>query len=200
MESDILRIDDFQIFVRQMLILDMSSMTHRIEIARFSSNYKSILRVRFKTSSTLTAASMEFVKTQKGKRALYRDGFRYLKIRTNKNGTQVWLCSTKQCTAKVVLGQNDHYLYVKGEHQHAPDMFSCSDQKFKSAARDSAAATPHLGTHSIYTNVRSQFSMEINDDHVSVLPTFQSIRSSMYRAKAKNQPPLPMNLGRHCVI
>jgi hypothetical protein len=67
----------------------------------------------------LRASRSTFLTTQKGKKKLSLNGFRYTIDRT-RDSTTYWKCETRECRGRVIQRNDSEYDESK-EHNHAPD-------------------------------------------------------------------------------
>ncbi|CAN8005385.1 unnamed protein product, partial [Ixodes hexagonus] len=143
---------------------------------------------------------VEFLKTEKGKDALILDGFKYCFQRKNQDEKTAWRCAkywTINCKAAVLTNQGK-VVKTTQEHNHPPDSSQLWEARLKNALKQRVRSEPHLPAPQVYS--REILSL-VDDTVMAELPTFESVRSTKYREKRKQQPSLPrdmaeINLGR----
>ena len=136
-------------------------------------------------------STMQFITTTKGKPALLFDGSRFTLNRRMDNEVCYWRCAKRICPARITTEGND-LKQQTAPHNHAVDVVDTQVKAIQSdmrkRAREEITPVPaiyndhliHLSTHSDRDSIPLQ------------LPTFTSMRSSLYRSCWSRLPPLPL--------
>ena len=135
--------------------------------------------------------TMEFTTTKKGARSLLHDGYRYTINRRTADGQTYWRCFDRTCGGRAVTDVNDCLVSANNNHNHPPDVVEVAVQKIKEEIkeRSKAETTP---IPRIYHDFLQEVNQHILSSEIAaILPTFQSIRSSLYRKRRENHPPMP---------
>lgn len=133
---------------------------------------------------------MEFTTTQRGGRVLLLEGYRYQVNREDKKtGRIYWRCHDRSCPGSVSTQAEE--VKSRKPHTHAEDRADNIVEKIKGQlrkeVRENTAPIPEL-----YNNALGQVLLaEEATDVAATLPTFSSLKSSLYRNRLKNNPPLP---------
>ena len=129
----------------------------------------------------------QFVDTNRGGKTLHFEGHIYTKIRDGANGLQFWRCQNHKagCLARVTSeGSN---VIVRREHNHPPNPAQTTQLAIvgmRKRARDESTSI-----NIIYDDQLEALSR----DALAQLPSLESIRSSLYRARHENTPILPIH-------
>ncbi|XP_040077772.3 uncharacterized protein LOC120849598 [Ixodes scapularis] len=123
--------------------------------------------------------------------------------RKNQDEKTAWRCAkywTNNCKA-AVLTKHGKVVKTTQEHNHPPDSSQLREARLKNALKQRVRSEPHLPAPQVYSREILSLVGQVDDTVMAELPTFESVRSSMYREKRKQQPSLPrdmaeINLGR----
>ena len=133
---------------------------------------------------------MEFITNQKGSQSLLWNGSRYTVNRKMENRTAYWRCAKRSCPARITTQGSDILTQTRG-HNHAVDPTDIKVETIKSnlrkRVREEVTPVPR-----IYNEAVVQLSTEEDCSSVAAqLPTFDSMKSSLYRSRRKRFPPIP---------
>ena len=134
--------------------------------------------------------------TQKGKKCLIFDGYRYLRDRI-RNSNTYWRCENRgQCSGRLIQ-KGDQIPVGATKHNHEPNEQAIRQKLFiahlKEQIRENAMPIRKIFRGEIV----SRYTVE--PDSVRVLPQFNQIKSSLYRVKNLNYPPLPKSIEDVCI-
>ncbi|KAM7286679.1 uncharacterized protein ISCGN_030444, partial [Ixodes scapularis] len=123
--------------------------------------------------------------------------------RKNQDEKSAWRCAkywTNNCKA-AVLTKHGKVVKTTQEHNHPPDSSQLREARLKNALKQRVRSEPHLPAPQVYSREILSLVGKVDDTVMAELPTFESVRSTMYREKRKQQPSLPrdmaeINLGR----
>lgn len=136
--------------------------------------------------------ALEFVKNKFGKDSLVLDGYRY-RVRSQRNTRIYWRCVTSTCPATV--NTHDGHLVKRGYQHNHPSNQSKIDvmkvlQTMKERSRSEVTPVP-----TIYEEEAVKLrTPEWNDDTrqiVEQLPTYYSVKTSLYHQRSLSRPALP---------
>ena len=83
---------------------------------------------------------MEFVISERGKKHICLDGYRYREKNQFKNGLIKWQCTFGNCRAVGYLDEQQEFT-LKTEHAHLPSPSKIQAKKFANEVREKAANT-----------------------------------------------------------
>ncbi|XP_046575249.1 uncharacterized protein LOC124283263 [Haliotis rubra] len=127
---------------------------------------------------------VEYLMSQRGGPQIVLDGYVYTRNKVRQTCTH-WRCIIKTCTGRCsTVGD---FFRTQTEHNHAPD--DGPKQRFVSELRKRAREE----TTQMQTLYTEQLAVE-EEDNLHVLPSFTSVRSSLYRHRRKTMPALPTTL------
>jgi hypothetical protein len=133
---------------------------------------------------------MEFKVTATGRNGefLWCEGFKFNR-RVVKNGRKYWRCNT--CKSTCITEGNG---FVKEPAEHADCIADATDQKLETMKADMRHRASHEPT--AIKRIYNEFAPEVlqNEELAAKFPRYDSIQSSLYRARKKTQPNLPHNL------
>ncbi|XP_064482479.1 uncharacterized protein LOC135395168 [Ornithodoros turicata] len=138
-------------------------------------------------------ADFVILKTQKENPCLHLKGYRYHKKRTNQNGSTAWRCAsylTSNCKASVIT-EGEQVRRRLHEHNHPADSAAALKDEFRGVLKDKARQSPHVAAPELYNAELLRISQTADRDALGELPTFNSLKDTIYREKNKLQPPLP---------
>ena len=137
---------------------------------------------------------MEIITTQKGGEALIWQGYKFTLNRTMANGNKYWRCSKRSCLARLT-SDGDEVTQQTNGYNHAIDGVEAQVERVKHNLRKQAReeVTP---IQSIYNDalVDIATNSEENEALAGSLPTFLSLKSSLYQSRRSRLPPLPQSL------
>ncbi len=132
----------------------------------------------------------QLVKTNRGGKNLQFEGYIYTKIR---DGTdfQFWRCKNHKAGCPARATSEGLSVVVRNEHDHPPNPAEITTQVaiagMRKRARDESTSI-----NVIYDDQLEVISQEQNSaDVLAQLPSLESIRSSLYRARHEDTPILP---------
>lgn len=127
---------------------------------------------------------LKFINNQKGKPTLVLDGFQYNKNRTNKNDSTLWRCINRTvCTASVTLDKTKKNVLRETSHSCIKDRIFLRVKKEKEKLK--TAVCQNLGPVQKICEASLQKLHEENKGDRDLIPTFRSLKSSLYRARKK---------------
>lgn len=135
----------------------------------------------------------KFVKTQKGKDAVVVDGYKYCFERKNQDETAAYRCVkywAANCKATVLM-EGEKVVKKTQEHSHPPSSVEVTEEIFRNSLKERTRLEPHAPAPEIYKREMLSLVGRVDDDIIVSLPTFESVRSTIYREKRKQQPRLP---------
>ena len=136
--------------------------------------------------------AMEIITTQKGGEALIWQGCKFTLNRKMVNGKKYWRCAKRICPARITTEGNEVLQQTNG-HNHPVDGVEAEVERVKHGLRKRAReeVTP---IPAIYNDALVDIATQVEDEAVAArLPTFPSLKSSMYRSRRSRLPPLPMS-------
>lgn len=141
-------------------------------------------------ASVLT--KVEFIPTGRGGRKLAHGGYTYRVNR--KSGTKIWwLCSARGCQARVST-DNDILQALATVHCHPPSIANIQVEKVMSMmrkrARDEIKPMPSIYVEEI-AKLRSGDTLEASEDVARNMPSFQSLKTGLYKQRQKMIPRIP---------
>ena len=134
-------------------------------------------------------AQVTFVETSKGRQSVVHKGYIYQKIR--KNGERSWWrCKDRSCKGKLRL-ESDQVTATIEEHYHPPSQAQASANtvisSMKKRAREESVPLPQ-----IYRQEMTKLYGAPRCEETAVnLPSFQNLKSSLYRSRLQRFPTLP---------
>ncbi|CAF4904050.1 unnamed protein product [Rotaria sp. Silwood1] len=177
-------------------------------IAATAINPEIIISSKSSEPSTIThpiMGPMSYLKTKRGGTNLCMNGFSYQKCKEMKNGIKWWCCESRNESVKCRIflytsfnqGDDDHPQYdfkkIVGDHNHQPDKDKLIIQKFKSDLKQmtqSPTVPPSIATfNELVAN------MKLGTSEMAQLPSYNSIRMSLWRAHNRNMPQLPTGIN-----
>ena len=134
-------------------------------------------------------AQATFVETSKGRRSIVHEGYIYQKIRENGERSW-WRCKDRTCKGKLRL-ENGQVTATTGEHFHPPSLAQTSANivisSMKRRAREESVPLPQ-----IYRQEMTKLYGGPGCDETAVnVPSFQNLKSSLYRSRLQRFPTLP---------
>lgn len=133
---------------------------------------------------------MEFITTQKGAQSLLWEGSRFTINRKMANGTIYWRCSKRSCPARITT-DGEQLLQQTNGHNHPVDPVELRVEEIKSKLRKRAREEV-VPIPAIYNDALVELSTQQDCASVAAnLPTFTSVKSSMYRSRRSRLPTLP---------
>ena len=132
---------------------------------------------------------MEFVTTKRGARCLLHDGYRYTINRRTLDDQTYWRCADRKCPGRAITSADDQLVSKNDKHNHPPNTTEIELEKIKESMKVRAhqETTP---VPQIYHDTLAVVSQQ-RDDAVAIIATYTSIRSTLYRKRRQNLPPLP---------
>ena len=135
----------------------------------------------------------QFVDTNRGGKTLHFEGHIYTKIRDGSNGLRFWRCQNHKAGCLARATSEGSSVIVRREHNHPPNPAQTTTQLaivgMRKRARDESTSI-----NIIYDDQLEALSQEQNSaDALAQLPSLESIRSSLYRARHENTPILPIH-------
>ena len=134
----------------------------------------------------------KFVETNRGGKKMHFDGYVYTKIRDSSTSElRFWRCEQHRRGCEARATSEGSSAVVRKEHDHPPNPAETTTQEaianMRKRARDES--TPIT---SIYDDQLVEVSLEDHaDDALSQLPSFESLRSTLYRSRHEAIPSLP---------
>lgn len=134
----------------------------------------------------------KFVETNRGGKKMHFDGYVYTKIRDSSTSElRFWRCEQHRRGCEARATSEGSSAVVRKEHDHPPNPAGTATQEaianMRKRARDES--TPIT---SIYDDQLVEISLEDHaDDALSQLPSFESLRSTLYRSRHEAIPSLP---------
>ncbi|CAF1279589.1 unnamed protein product [Adineta steineri] len=128
------------------------------------------------------------IKTQKKSKAIYfRENF-YRLQKTNKNGTDRWVCTKRQCSSSLTI-KNNTIQAIRGAHNYDNLKRSPSIIKTVTNIREKVCTNVSKPITQIYNETVSDY-RKIHGTAESI-PIFDILRSTLYRDRAVVFPKLP---------
>ncbi|CAF4099861.1 unnamed protein product [Adineta steineri] len=124
---------------------------------------------------------------KKSKAIHFRENF-YRLQKTNKNGTNRWVCTKRQCSASLTI-KNNTIQAIRGAHNHGNLKRSPSIIKTVTNIREKVCTNVSQPITQIYNEAVSDY-RKIHGTAESV-PVFDILRSTLYRDRAVVFPKLP---------
>lgn len=139
-------------------------------------------------------SEMEFITTTRGACSLLHEGYKYTLNRRTTDGQTYWRCHDRSCSGRAVTDSNDQLVSCNNQHSHPPQPAERAaevvKEKMKKRAREETTPVPR-----IYRDGLQQVAQESNRESVApLLPTFSSLRSTLYRKRHQRLPPLPRSV------
>lgn len=140
--------------------------------------------------------NVKFIINRRGGRNLSHDGFIYRQIRKSGDRT-FWRCSTSGCSASLSTLNDIPVNFGRHPHTHASDPANVVAKQIMNQITNRCAESVRP-IPSIFDEELNQLRDNEWDDSskavVQHLPTFYSAKSSLYRARRKQTPPLPKTM------
>lgn len=158
-----------------------------LSLSSLNSSIKSEDIVTSNETSPNTSLSASFVlkTTQKGKPCILLDGHRYKHRRDNLDGSMSWTCTHELCSASVrtfgerVVRRNDDHLHGRTLRVDPQQEFL---SRLKKRAAEDTVTIPRIYDEELARSV-DEHSPEIR----SHLPSFSSVKSTLYRHRQRGQ-------------
>ena len=132
---------------------------------------------------------MEYIKSSCGGTVLLYEGFRYQIDRRGTNDRIFWRCHDRQCKGRLST-QNDQVL-SSTPHNYPSNQVDNNTEQLKHVARENAKTSTEP-VPAIFNDIVVHVAQYNDRDAMTtVLPTFSSYKSSLYRQRQKNYPELP---------
>ena len=137
---------------------------------------------------------MEFITTRRGARSLLHQGYKYTINRRTADGQIYWRCQDRNCQGRAITDINDQLVSCNSKHCHPPNSAEIAadlvKEKMKKKANEETTPIPQ-----IYHQALQEVAQHENRESVAaVLPTFSSVKSSLYRRWRERLPPLPRSV------
>ncbi|CAF4013728.1 unnamed protein product, partial [Rotaria magnacalcarata] len=132
------------------------------------------------------------VKTQKGSTTIYYQQNYFRLQKTNKNGSNRWVCTNRQCSSSLIL-KKGLLQKVRGSHSHSNIKHSLPIIKKIAEIRQEVCNSPSKPIPQIYNDAVSQYRQ--HNGTAESVPIFDIIRSALYRDRATVLPKLPVTLN-----
>ena len=139
---------------------------------------------------------MEYCKTQLGAEQLLYEGYRHQKNRNGTNGKVFWRCHDRLCTGRVIV-QNGPVVN-KTEHSHPPSLASNHVEKYIRQTQDKCTTTTDT-IPNLYNDILTDIPGTNYHETAIHMPTYPSIKLSLYRARQKKIPRLPRQSEDHTI-
>ncbi|CAF0753084.1 unnamed protein product [Didymodactylos carnosus] len=150
-----------------------------------SSDDKSSIFSEKDLSNTSESGTFRVQKTQKNKPCLLLDGHRYKQRRTNLDGSVSWTCTHELCSASVrtyqdcVVRRNDDHLHDRIIRVDPGHEFLA---RLKKRAYEDTLTIPRIYDEEVQNSINKH-----GKDIEKQLPTFSSVKSTLYRHRQKKQ-------------
>jgi hypothetical protein len=132
------------------------------------------------------------VDTTKGKKCLLFDEYRYIRDRI-RNTTTYWRCEKLTGCPGRAIQRGDEPPVISSPHNHDPNKELNGIIKFKSDLKF-RIREEQVPLKQLYrSELIKRYSY--NPDNVCNLPQFHQIKTSLYRIKNENYPPLPKSIN-----
>ena len=127
------------------------------------------------------------VKTNRGKRSIICDGFRYRVDGILKSDVVSWRCSVKECKARIRTDSSAQtVLMQKNQHSHEPDERKDERHQLRATAKRKT-------TYDITQRPSKIIRRALQDQQEEQLQPndLKSVAKAVYRRRRKTYPPLP---------
>ncbi|CAN7945721.1 unnamed protein product, partial [Ixodes pacificus] len=130
---------------------------------------------------------------KKKKLCLHLEGYKYYKRRQNANGMVAWRCCryTSSGCAASILTEEDNVKSRSHDHNHAPDEATLVKDQLRVALKKAAASNPNTPVPRLFQEELLRTCSAVPDEVAAEVPTFASLKDTMYRERRSAQPPLP---------
>lgn len=127
---------------------------------------------------------LEIIKNQKGGCLMIRgNGHRYTKNKTNANGTTLWRCVNRICSASATLDKDNQNILRESAHVCEPSMVV--NEVVKKREELKRAVCEDLGpVPKIVEDVMKKLRKDSKKD-ADLIPTFNTMKDSLYRARKR---------------
>ena len=134
----------------------------------------------------------KFVETNRGGKKLHFDGHIYTKIRESSTSDLCfWRCEQHRQGCEARTTSEGSSVQVRKQHNHPPNPAATTTQEAIANMRK-RTREENTPINAVYDDQLVEISMDDNaDDALSQLPSLESLRSSLYRARHKTIPSLP---------
>ena len=134
--------------------------------------------------------------TQKGKKCLIFDGYRYLRDRI-RNSNTCWRCETRgQCSGRLIH-KGDQIPIVAAKHNHESNEQAIRQKLFIAHLKEQLCENSMPIRKIFRGEIVNRYIVE--PDSVRVLPQFNQIKNSLCRVKNLNYPLLPKFIEDVCI-
>ncbi|CAN7979173.1 unnamed protein product [Ixodes persulcatus] len=132
---------------------------------------------------------------KKKKKCLHLEGYKYYKRRQNANGMVAWRCCryTSSGCAASILTEEDNVKSRSHDHNHAPDEATLVKDQLRVALKKAAATNPNTPVPRLFQEELLRTCSAVPDEVAAEVPTFSSLKDTMYRERRSAQPPLPLS-------
>ena len=155
--------------------------------------------------SSNSSAMAQFIETNRGGKKLHHEGYVYTQIRESESGRQFWRCESHKAGCPARATSEGRSVVVRKEHNHPPNSAQTTMQLAIAGMRK-RAREESTSINVIYDDQLQALSQEQNSaDVMAQLPSLESFRSSLYRARHENTPSLPthrrdVSLSPRCLL
>lgn len=127
-----------------------------------------------------------FINSQRNHPILLKDGYKYVHLRKNKDGSSIWRCQKKSaCGAMIKLSFNSSSILKETDHNHEGDFTSNEILINLNICEDQVKRNLAASVSSLYADTVEQ--MEEKGLHlVATIPSFQSVKNKLYRKRNKS--------------
>ena len=135
---------------------------------------------------------MEFVKTKRGARALLYEGYRYVINRRGRDERIFWRCSkSRTCSGSLCTLDDQIISSRKDQHNHPPDEAETEVEKIVDSMKDKVRTTAQPIPAIYNEEIQAVACRSDRNEVVAKLPTFSSLKTSLYHQRRSLIPPLP---------
>lgn len=134
-------------------------------------------------------SSVFYLINNKNQKTLVVGNFLFKKIKGNAESRCYWRCKMSSCHVRVTT-VNNAVINLQGEHMHTNDMQEILKIRLKNLIKEKLILEPYMSSLNLFSHGRQALCEGCNFDPniVSMLPSFDSVKSSIYRWKSELSP------------
>jgi hypothetical protein len=147
---------------------------------------------------------VKVIKSQRGKDQYEIGGYLFDLNKTHKEKLYIRCARTKQdsrCNVTAILEKRHDQIFLVKEpkdHHHEPISVTIATKVIKNKMKEKIVKNPNTSLGVVYRSVRNEEMHHNNaqpQDVATVMPTFESMKTILYRKRTENVPKLPSSLS-----
>ena len=134
---------------------------------------------------------MEFVKTKRGAQALLHEGYKYVINQWGRDDWIFWRCAKSRTCSGSLCTMDDQIVLRKDIHNHPPDEAETEVEKIVGSLKEKVQTTAQPIPAVYNEGIQAIACRSDRDEIVTKLPTFSSLKTSLYRQHRSRLLSLP---------